>query len=263
MTSKAERRAQARAEAAELARQQAASERRRRLVGIGGLLTAVAVLVVVIVVVVNRGGDGPAPAATPGASVTAPAVATADGAITVGADGRAGDPVPSGATVVGIYTDYMCPFCGAFDRSNADTLATLRQQDDVVVQYHLVSILDRFSQGTQYSTRAAAASAAVAQLDPTHWLAFHDALFDHQPDENTSALSDAQIQDVARGAGVADDVVAQITDGRYAPWVASVTQAAATAGISGTPTITIDGTKWDGNWQQPGALQAAVDAAKG
>lgn len=263
MSSKADRRAEARKAAAALAKQQEAKARRTRLFAIGGLLAAVAVLVGVIVWVSSHGSSTPSAQVSPDATVTAPAGATPDGAITVGADGRAGDPVPDGATVVGIFTDYMCPFCGEFDRSNADTLAQLRAQDDVVVQYHLLSILDRFSQGTEYSTRAAAASAAVADLAPEHWLAFHDALFEHQPHENTSALSDQEIQAVATGVGIPQDVATQITDGRFRPWVESVTQAASAAGVTGTPTITIDGQKWEGNWQQPGALQSAVEAARG
>jgi protein-disulfide isomerase len=62
---------------------------------------------------------------------------------------------------------------------------------------HSVSILDRLSDGSEYSTRAASASAWVADRAPEQFSAFHESLFADQPEENTPGLSDEQIAQVA------------------------------------------------------------------
>lgn len=210
--------------------------------------------------------------------VVAPAGATDDGAIVVGADGVAGsaDGADPDAVTVKVYSDFLCPFCRLFEETNGATLAELRAAGDVVTEYHLVSILDRAAAGSQYSTRAAASAAFVADRAPEAFVDFLDALFVNQPAEGAAGLTDAEIADLAREAGVADDVAAQIEDGSYAtgegsfvPWVAAVTeQAARDLPRLATPAVLLDGQDigQDGlgvDWRIPGALAAAVEQVRG
>ena len=60
-----------------------------------------------------------------------------------------------------------------------------------------MSFLDRTSQGARYSTRAANAFVTVAQADPDRILAFNRALYDNQPAEGTTGLTDAQLATLA------------------------------------------------------------------
>src|SRR5660398_99886 len=92
----------------------------------------------------------------------------------------------------------------ASDVYKRQTLDELRQSGEIVVEYHPVSILDRSSGGTAYSTRSATAAALVAAEAPEAFVAFHNALFTNQPAEtsDTPYLTDAQLAEIARTAGV-------------------------------------------------------------
>lgn len=197
-----------------------------------------------------------------GQDAVAPGTATPEHGLLAGA----GDE--SAPVTVEVYVDYMCPVCGRFEAVNGESLTALREAGSVRVVFHPIAILDRYSQGTEYSTRAASSAALVADRAPDTFQAFHAGLLAHQPQEGTAGLSDAQIADVARAAGVPADVVAELADGgaaEFAPWVAAATQAAtsdpALAGPQGfgTPTIVIDGERWAGDWSDAQALAQAIE----
>ncbi len=274
---KAERRRAARAEALALKQKQAARDRRNRIVTFGVLGVALAALVAVFVVVLVQGDESAERFEfddVPLADVAqAPSTARADGGIPVGTD-RAAGTTTEGAPELGVYYDYMCPVCGQFEQVNGASVDQAIAEGDATVVFYPVSILDRVSAGTHYSTRSAAAAAWVADRSPERFLDFHDALFAGQPAENTEGLTDDQLADVAVGAGVPQQVADGIADGTavdtYGQWVASATQAAqGDAGLAnpqggfGTPTLTIDGRRWDGDWTDPSALPAAVAQATG
>lgn len=259
---KAQRRDAARAEALALQKKQQSSEKRNRVIVLSVLGLAVIGLVVAIVLILTEGQK------TPMEKVDSiPAGVVENSGIPVGADGAAGTS-NEGAKTLDVYVDYMCPICGQFEQTNSASIAEMREAGDITLIVHPVSILDRASQGTEYSTRAASASAWVADQAPEQFSAFHDALFASQPAENTAGLSDEQIAQVAEQVGVPADVAAGITDGQakdtYEEWVAASTDAATSdealfnaQGGFGTPTVLIDGERFEG-WQQPGALSAAV-----
>lgn len=179
-------------------------------------------------------------------------------AIAFGADGRAGSS--GGGTQVDVYVDYLCPICAEFERINGDDLDDLRASGGTVV-IHPVSILDRYSRGTGYSTRAASAMIFVADRSPEHALEFNRLLFENQPGEDTAGLSDTEIAEVARAAGVPPELAAQIP-GNHADLVEQATKDAIAnpdlyqGSKFGTPTILIDGEVVTFDWSVPGALAA-------
>lgn len=209
-----------------------------------------------------------------------PAGSTLSGGIPVGPDGVAGDTTGAAAdaVTVALYSDFMCPICAGFEQINGKTLADLRESGDIILEYHPVSILDRASEGTAYSTRSATAVALVAAEAPKFYVPFVDALFVSQPKENTEGLTDAQIADIARQAGVPEEVAATIESSAYlgtgsddvttyGPWVrAATSQASKDLGQLGTPTIrlngkTLDTEKYD--WTKAGVLAQAIADARG
>ncbi|ROS78783.1 thioredoxin domain-containing protein [Cellulomonas sp. PhB143] len=265
--SKAQRREAAIAEAKRLRDVQAARDKRVRIITISALVVAL-VAIVAIVLFILREGDKPAID-----RADAPATASDDGGIPLGTSGAAGT-TNDGAVDVAVYLDYMCPICGEFEKANGQTLDDLRESGDVTEILHPISILDSQSQGSKYSTRAASAAALVADQAPDAMADFNDAMFASQPKEGTAGLTDEQIQQIAESAKVPADVAKKIGDGSavdaFGSWVSAATDLAGgdselqnPQGGFGTPTITIDGKRWDGDWSKDGALEDAVKAAQG
>src|SRR5699024_1409638 len=117
--------------------------------------------------------------------VYSPQGSTSSGGIPVSAEGVAGSTsgVADDAVQVDVYSDFMCPFCSLFEQTNGELLAELRESGDIALTYHPVAILDRFSEGTAYSTRAVTAAALVADQAPESFVALNDLLFANQPAE--------------------------------------------------------------------------------
>jgi protein-disulfide isomerase len=225
-------------------------KRQRLLTGLGILVIAGLVAAIIFAVVRATNGSEPTGADGP---VVAPADVTADGGVLVGS---ADAPVP-----VTIYYDYMCPACGAFEQANGEELDGLLEDEVVQVELRPISFLDETSEGTRYSTRAANAFATVADGAPEQAWEFHQALYADQPEEGTTGLSDDEIASIARDAGVPDDVVEQFSEMTHEAWVAQVTEEAFDSGVTGTPTVLLDGEPFEGDLYQPGALTAAIEAA--
>ncbi len=238
-----------------LAEQEAA--RRRTVVVRVGIAVVVAAVVIGVVagiaLTMSSQKQQPTATATVQTTATAPSAVDASGAILLGD--------PSAATTLTVYTDFICPYCGEFDRTNASVISSSLASGKVKMQVYPLNFLDDASLGTKYSTRAANAFATVANSDPDHALAFYQALFENEPDENTSGLTDQQIADLATKAGVPADVVASFTDQTFVPWVDEMTTNALTS-ISGTPTILIDGKAFEGDPYHAGPLEEALKAAE-
>ncbi|HEV6953613.1 MAG TPA: thioredoxin domain-containing protein [Promicromonospora sp.] len=260
---KAQRRDAARAEALALQKKQQAREKRSRLIVLSLLALAVIGLGITIWLIVAEGQKTPMEKVD-----NIPAGVVEQTGIPVGAEGTAGTE-NEGAPVLDVYVDYMCPVCGQFEALNGASITEMREAGDVTLVVHPISILDRQSQGTEYSTRAAAAAAWVADQAPEQFNAFHEALFESQPEEGGPGLSDEQLGQVAEGAGVPADVAAGIASGdamdTYEEWVGAATKVAGddpavqnpeTGGL-GTPTVLIDGERFAG-WQTVGALTEAI-----
>jgi protein-disulfide isomerase len=249
---------EARTRARELRQAQAAAARRRQrrlrlLGGIGGVVIIGLLIAIGAVVVKAVSGDDDPPPAT-GQLVT-PANLTDAGAIPVG---QTTAPV-----TVEIFLDYMCPACGKFEAANSGELDRLVKAGTVRIALRPISFLDRTSQGTRYSTRAANAMATVADRAPTAVWAFNTALYDNQPEEGTRGLSDDEIGARAARAGVPPDVVAAFTERIFERWVAESTERAFASGVEGTPTIRINGKVFTGDVYTTGPLTKAVEAAAG
>ena len=171
--------------------------------------------------------------------------------------GQAAAPV-----TVDIYQDFMCPYCGKFDRAQSADLTSLVDAGTVKVVIHVMNFLDSSSNGSKYSSRAADAFVTVARQQPSAALAFNTALYADQPAEGSNGLTDAQIADRARSAGVSDSVVATFANQPNADFVTKSNQAAFDEGIQSTPTVKINGTVFTGDLYTAGTLKTAVGAAK-
>lgn len=193
---------------------------------------SVAVVVVLvgvgaIVVVINNAASGPG---------TAPQASNVDqqtGAISFG----------TGTKTMDTYIDFMCPGCKGFETSYGSSIQGLVDDGTITLNVHPISILDRQSQGTKYSTRAASAMYCVAANDPSAAMPFMQAMFAGAPTEGSTGLTNDEIAAIASQAG-ASNSSSCITGETYTKFVTSMTPktpvAPGSSGI-GTPTIAING----------------------
>ncbi len=263
---KAQRREAARAQAATLRAEQERKDKRARLITLGVLGAALVGLIAIIVFIVTRPTTAPTTdVVTPGSSTAAPSPAAANGGIPFGKEGVAGT-TNAGAVAVDVYQDYICPACRHFEETNARSLDEMRKAGEITFVLHPVATLDDTSMGTNFSTRAAAATAYVAEHAPDRTLAFNEAMLSNQPAEGSAGLTNAEIAEIAESAGVPAAVADEIAQGAgmetFGGWVTKQTEADRKEALSkGTPTITLNGTRFEGNWTDPAALTSAVAQA--
>lgn len=216
-------------------------------------------LIVTIVIVAIIGGAWAflsSSTKTSGTTSTSSVSPSSDYAVTVGEE--------SAPVTISIYQDYLCPYCGEFERANTEDVQALVAAGTAKVEIHVMNFLDSQSNGTNYSTRAANALVTVWKSEPEYTLAFNAALYENQPDEGSSGLTDEEMADLATGVGVSDAVAATFADQTYAGFVDGSNTAAAADGVNGTPTILINGDSFAGSQIfESGALKTAVESAAG
>jgi protein-disulfide isomerase len=152
---------------------------------------------------------------------------------------RDGLVVGSGAKTVDVYLDFLCPVCRQFEESAGAGLDQMVADNKIKLVYHPVAFLDSRS-STQYSTRSAAAAGCAS--DAGKLPAYVRALFAKQPPEGSAGLSDNELIQVGHSAGISGSGFDTcVRDGRYRPWVQHVTDEAVNRGVTGTPTVYVDG----------------------
>jgi protein-disulfide isomerase len=225
-----------------------AREARRRKTIIGAVVAAIAVVAAVVVVIVVQ-------SARTSTSADAPVPPNAtDGMIVLGS--------ASAPVTVDLYEDLQCPICAHYEAENGDTLAQYVADGTIQLRYHPMAFLDS-SANQNYSTRALNAAAVVLGAKGAEaFKEFHDTLYAHQPPESGPGLTDDQLIEFAAQAGATGATVErQIRDLTYADWVKQVTDQASKDGVTGTPTVLVDGEKVAD--LSNAALTAAVESAQG
>lgn len=238
-------RAAARDRARELRDLHKKQDRRRRMIIQGSVTAAVLVLVAVVVLVLI----------VPRAQARGPQNMLSDG-IKIGAELKAvktpgqqpgQQPVPSEANPpsvvdITIYVDYLCASCGLFEQANGAQLRSWAESGAATVEIHPLALLTTKSAGTQYSLRAAAAAACVADLAPDHYFDFHDALLTDQPEEGSPGLTDEEILGRAEAAGVTalGQIRRCVSEERYQPWIREATARALAGPIPNSSLPKID-----------------------
>ena len=91
--------------------------------------------------------------------------------------------VGDGPDQLATYIDFMCPVCGQFEELYGETIEGLVDDGSITLNIHPISILDRASQGTEFSTRSANAMYCVAVADAEASLPFLQAMYANQPEE--------------------------------------------------------------------------------
>ncbi|MCJ7827086.1 MAG: DsbA family protein [Demequinaceae bacterium] len=228
-----------------------------------GALALVAVFVFVVMFIIQTGKEsGPYTVYNSGV-LKAPSAADETDGILVGPNGAAGGTAPADAIRLDVVEDPLCPWCAVFVQSTSGEIGTLVDQGEIAFYYHPVSILDDYSVGTHYSTRMASAWVTVAEYDPEHFWAFVEVSYVDPPEELAKGLTNEEIADLARDAGVSAEAIAKFEDGEFTRWVESATERAVIEYVNpvdgrfGTPTLLIGGVRFD-YWTTPGNVTAGV-----
>jgi protein-disulfide isomerase len=181
--------------------------------------------------------------------VVVPAHATGiDNGIVVG---RADAPV-----TVDFYEDFQCPNCGLLEQTTGRTVNTLLDQGKIKAVYHMMSFL-----GPE-SVRAANASAAAAQAG--RFKQFHDLLYANQPREHTGGYADDTLIALGGQVGLTSpDFTNAVRNGTYEGYVTRVDDDASKRGVTGTPTVFVNGRPLSSRELSPSGFTAAVNAAAG
>jgi len=207
------------------------TSKKSRLVWLSLALAAVLVLVAIIV---------GASAQMKPAAVAGPTPEPAETSTSLHLDRRIpGDPLAMGsvdAPVVMVeYSDYRCPFCGVFARDSMPELV----KEYVDAGQLRIEWRDLALFGEQSVRAAVAGRAAGAQ--EKFW-EFNEAVYAAAPARGKPELSEAELVDLAKVAGVPD--ITQFTVDMKDPALAALVQAdvqeAQQLGITGTPTFVIN-----------------------
>lgn len=172
---------------------------------------------------------------------------------------------PDAKVTVRVVADLQCPACKAFEAANAQVIKDAVDKGTAVVEYNVISFLDKAST-TKYSSRAANASYCVAQTDPSKYLGWLTTMFEKQPAEGSAGLTDDQLIEIATSAGYTDPSVAQcIKDNSYNKYIEAKTNDVLKSGIQSTPSVFVNGKQIQSSQElmTPGGLAPAIAAAAG
>jgi protein-disulfide isomerase len=213
-----------------LVREQQRKERTRNLMVVGAVVVAVAIIAVAMYVISsNKDTTGQAV----GSSGT-PSNLTGTYNLVIGK--------PSAPTTIKLYEDLQCPICKGFEAATGAQTEAAIAAGKVKVDYHMVAFLDR-SSSTQYSSRALnAAMAVLSTAGPDAFMKFRTTAFDNQPAEGTAGVPDSTLIQWAVQAGADEATVTPLINGNvYHQWVVNATDQMSKDGVTGTPTVFING----------------------
>ncbi len=166
--------------------------------------------------------------------------------------------------LVDLYEDFGCPDCASVQQSGlAKSLADKVKATNIKVNYHMVSFLDSESNG-DYSSRAANAGYCAADQSPEAFSKFHDILLGKnasgQSNQPANGRPDSQLIAWGKEAGIASaNFSTCVTSNQHKELVAGVTDEASKRGVTGFPTVFVDGQRLNDNGDS--VTVAQVDTA--
>lgn len=171
-------------------------------------------------------------------SVLVPAHTSGDEGLAI-SYGRADAP-----RVLAVYADPRCPYCAKAEAALGGQLRALADTGDYRIDYHFATFLDG-ALGGRGSNRALNALGAAANVDQAKFADYLAVLYAHQPaQESTDTFgSTAKLLELAdQVPGLRTPAFNKaVKELSYSPWATRVSEAFYATGVTGTPTITLDG----------------------
>ncbi|RTE49267.1 thioredoxin domain-containing protein [Actinobaculum sp. 352] len=247
---KEQRRREAREQAEKLRQEEARRARRNRIFLIVASLLVVALVAVAVYIIMTsskKTDDADSTKFThKGRVITeqAPKNVGEWGGVSVGKNLVAGTS-NKGVPEVTIYTDYACHYCGQLEERFGSQLEEMAKDGEITLTYVPVNIYS----DNEYASMGSQADYFIAANDPEHYLAYRALMWSKLSNPYLSAQGNqmpqlSDILDVAKEAGLSDELVSQLGDalnsGLYADYVAQVTQQLRVDRKASTPTVLIN-----------------------
>jgi protein-disulfide isomerase len=222
---------------------------------IGAVIAVVLLLAVVVAIVIgNNSKSGSTGSAQ---SVPVGVVGGTGGGIAVNAA-----TAKSNAPTMDLYEDFQCPTCAELEKAMGSQIRTLADAGQIKLVIHMMSFLDG---NLQNDSSSRAANAAACAADAGKFLDYHAAVFAAQPAKEGAGYTDAQLTEFAKTAGITGPALTTwqkcATSAQHAQYVTDVETASGKAGVTGTPTVKLNGTDITKTMTTPEALVATVKAA--
>ena len=143
------------------------------------------------------------------------------------------------ATTIDIWEDSQCPVCKLFEDANGAYIESLIREKKANVRYHVLSFLG------DESVRAANASFCAA--DEGQYLDFQKAIYAVQSTvENSGFWSNETLVEMGKKIGITSTKFEEcVTKGSKVDLVQANSESMSKFGVQGTPTVFINGKKWE------------------
>ncbi len=175
-------------------------------------------------------------------------------------DERVGQPVdrttigdPNAPVLVETYEDFLCPHCADFTFELGPVLLDLVKAGTVRWEYKY-----RVIGGSDSLTANMAAECAA---DQGKFWEYHEEIFRQYTDNGKVAIFPSNLKKMAADMGLDTKQFNQCLDSKqHLKEIQKIDQEAAARGVNGTPTIFINGQRYEGS-RTPEAFKAAIEAA--
>ena len=143
------------------------------------------------------------------------------------------------ATTIDVWEDSQCPVCKLFEDANGAYIESLIREKKANVRYHVLSFLG------DESVRAANASFCAA--DEGQYLDFQKAIYAVQSTvENSGFWSNETLVEMGKKIGITSTKFEDcVTKGSKVDLVQANSESMRKFGVQGTPTVFINGKKWE------------------
>jgi protein-disulfide isomerase len=140
---------------------------------------------------------------------------------------------------IDVWEDSQCPVCKLFEDANGEYIESLVREKKANVRYHVLSFLG------DESVRAANASFCAA--DEGQFLDFHKAIYAVQSSvENSGFWSNETLVEIGKKIGITSTTFGDcVSKGSKVDLVQANADSMNKFGVQGTPTVFINGKKWE------------------
>ncbi|MBT2468755.1 DsbA family protein [Streptomyces sp. ISL-66] len=165
-----------------------------------------------------------------------------------------------------LYEDSRCPVCATFEQAVGPQLKTDLDAGKYKIQYIGATFLDKGFPGSG-SKNALSALGAALNVSPEAFLEYKTALYsaaNHPEEKDDKFAKDDYLLSVANQVPSLKDNAEfkkDVEDGKYNRWALEMSKAFEKSGVTGTPTLKMDGKKIEPLPQSPEAFTTAIDKA--
>lgn len=164
-----------------------------------------------------------------------------------------------------LYEDPRCPACAAFEQSSGEQVKKDVDAGKYKLQYFGATFIDNGAKG-EGSKNALSALGAALNVSPEAFLDYKAALYSKalHPQETVDTFAKDEylikVADTVPALKGNAEFKKAVEDGTYDRWAMEMSKAFNKSGVTGTPTLKMDGKKID-TPSTPEAFTAAIDKA--